>query len=115
MSDDVALEDLPYEELKHRALDLAHQARVMDLMERLKDEKGVTVVMISHDINLAAMYANRVLLLHGGEIRGLGPPTEVLTYQNLEAAYGCPVLVDESPLGGFPRITLVPARHLTSR
>lgn len=94
------------------SLDLAHQVHVMDLMERLKAEKGVTVVMVSHDVNLAAMYADRVLLLKDGEIISMGLPQEVLTFQKLEEAYGCRLLVDESPLGAFPRITLVPGRHL---
>jgi iron complex transport system ATP-binding protein len=93
------------------ALDLAHQARLMDLMERLKTEKGVTVVMVSHDVNLAAMYADRLLLLKDGHIKALGPPDEVLTYEGIEETYGCRVLVDESPLGRFPRITLVPDKY----
>lgn len=93
------------------ALDLAHQARLMDLMERLKRERGVTVVMVSHDVNLAAMYADRLLLLKDGRIKALGPPGEVLTYERIEETYGCRVLVDESPLGRFPRITLVPDKY----
>jgi iron complex transport system ATP-binding protein len=95
------------------ALDLAHQARLMDLMERLKQERGVTVVMVSHDVNLAAMYADRLLLLKNGRIQALGPPGDVLTYDRIEATYGCRVLVDESPLGRFPRITLVPDKYAT--
>ena len=93
------------------ALDLAHQARLMDLMERLKQERGVTVVMVSHDVNLAAMYADRLLLLKTGRIQALGPPGEVLTFERIEATYGCRVLVDESPLGRFPRITLVSDKY----
>jgi iron complex transport system ATP-binding protein len=93
------------------ALDLAHQARLMDLMERFKNERGVTVVMVSHDVNLAAMYADRLLLLKAGRIQALGPPGEVLTYDRIEETYGCRVLVDESPLGRFPRITLVPDKY----
>lgn len=95
------------------ALDLAHQARVMDLMERLKQEKGVTVLMVSHDVNLAAMYADRLLLLKAGQIASLGPPKQVMTYETLERVYGCPLLLDENPLGRLPRITLVPQRYLT--
>jgi iron complex transport system ATP-binding protein len=94
------------------ALDLSHQVRVMDLMEKLKIEKSVTVVMVSHDLNLAAMYGDRLLLLMNGEINSLGLPHEVLTFQNLEAAYGCKLLVDESPLGQFPRVTPVPRKYL---
>jgi iron complex transport system ATP-binding protein len=66
--------------------------------------------MVSHDVNLAAMYGRTLLLLKEGRIAGLGKPDEVLTFQTLEAAYGCTLLVDESPLGGFPRVTPVPGR-----
>ena len=94
------------------SLDLSHQVKVMDLMEKLKSEKGITVVMVSHDINLAAMYGDRVLLLKDGEVVCEGAPSVVLTFQQLEKTYGCNLLVDESPLGGFPRITLVPGKYL---
>ncbi|MBC8433041.1 MAG: ABC transporter ATP-binding protein [Desulfobacterales bacterium] len=94
------------------SLDLAHQGKIMDLMEKLKKEKGVTIVMVSHDVNLAAMYADRLLLLKDGKIVSCGLPGEVLTYQTLEEAYGCKLLVDESPLGKSPRITLVPQKFM---
>lgn len=93
------------------ALDLAHQVRVMDLMEQLKVQKAVTVVMVSHDINLAAMYCDQVLLLKDGEIVCNGSPGDVLSYRRLEETYGCRLLVDESPLGPFPRVMPVPGRY----
>ena len=96
------------------SLDLAHQVRVMDLMEKLKEERGVTVIMVSHDVNLAAMYGDRLLLLNAGEIVSQGLPEEVLTFQTLEKAYGCTLLVDESPLGKLPRVTLVPRKFMRS-
>jgi iron complex transport system ATP-binding protein len=94
------------------SLDLAHQVRVMDLMEKFKEEKGVTIIMVSHDINLAALYGDRLLLLKEGQIVKLGRPGEVLTFQNLEQAYGCKLLVDKSPLDESPRVTLVPRKFL---
>jgi cobalamin transport system ATP-binding protein len=93
------------------SLDLAYQVRIMDLMEKLKTEKGITVVMVSHDVNLAAMYADHLLLLHKGQVMCQGLPHDVITYQALEAAYGCTLLVDESPLGKSPRVTLVPRKY----
>ena len=93
------------------SLDLAHQVRLMDLMEKLKNEKGITVVMVSHDVNLAAMYGDRLLLLNKGEIVQIGDPKEVLTFQTLEQVYGCTLLVDESPLGKTPRVTPVPGKY----
>ena len=93
------------------SLDLAYQVRIMDLMEKLKTEKGITVVMVSHDVNLAAMYADHLMLLHKGQVVCQGLPDEVLTYKTLEETYGCTLLVDESPLGNFPRVTLVPRKY----
>ncbi|UCF91103.1 MAG: heme ABC transporter ATP-binding protein [Desulfobacterales bacterium] len=94
------------------SLDLAHQIQVMDLMEKLKTERGVTVVMVSHDINLAAMYCDRLLLLKAGRMVRHGRPNEVLTFETLEQAYGCRVLVGESPLGQAPQITPVPWKFI---
>ncbi len=94
------------------SLDLAHQIKVMDLMEKLRTDHDITIVMVSHDLNLAAMYARRLLLLNRGEIAALGLPQEVLNYRILETVYGCTLLVDESPIGRFPRITLVPKKFI---
>ena len=94
------------------ALDLSHQIRIMDLMEKLKMEKRITIVLVSQDVNLAAMYGNRLLLLDKGRMAEIGPPREVLTYQNLERSYGCTLLVDKNPLGDVPRVTLVPGKFV---
>jgi len=97
------------------SLDLSHQIRIMDLMERLKTEKGVTVVMVSHDVNLAAMYADQLLLLKAGQIVCMGSPDEVLNFEILEKTYDCKLLVDISPLGNLPRVTVVPHKFLNRK
>jgi len=94
------------------SLDLAHQVRIMDLMERLKLKKGVTVVMVSHDVNLAAMYADQLLLLRSGKIVSMGLPNEILNFKTLEETYGCKLLVGKSPLGDLPQVTVVPYKFL---
>jgi iron complex transport system ATP-binding protein len=94
------------------SLDIAHQLRIMDLMEKMKKEKKTTVIMVSHDINLAAMYADTLMLIHRGEAVKCSKPLEVLTYQSLESVYGCALLVDENPLGRQPRVTPVPGRYI---
>lgn len=94
------------------SLDLAHQVRIMDLMERLKTERKVTIVMVSHDINLAAMYGDQLLLLKDGQKVSMGLPHDILNYQILEETYNCKLLVDHSPLGNFPRVTPVPTKFL---
>jgi iron complex transport system ATP-binding protein len=92
------------------SLDLAHQVQIMDLMERLKEERGFTIIMISHDLNLAAMYADQLLLLHQGRIIAQGAPEQVLTYDRLEETYGCVLLVGDNPLMKKPQVILVPGR-----
>ena len=94
------------------SLDLAHQVRIMDLMEKLKADKGMTLVMVSHDINLAAMYGGQLLLLRDGQMVCMGSPKEILTFKTLEDTYDCKLLVDESPLGKLPRVTVVPQKFL---
>ncbi|MEM5788781.1 MAG: ABC transporter ATP-binding protein [Syntrophobacteraceae bacterium] len=90
------------------ALDPAHQVEVMNLLQRLRREEGTTVIMVSHDLNLAALYADRLLLLKDGKMVSAGPPGEVLTGEILGLTYGCDFLVDRHPAGDFPRISLVP-------
>jgi iron complex transport system ATP-binding protein len=81
----------------------------MDLMERLRYEAQVTIVMVSHDLNLASSYADRLLLLKDGEVEKVGTPKQVLTGEQLSQSYGCTLLVDENPLLGRPRVSLVSA------
>jgi len=97
------------------SLDPAHQVHIMDLMEGLRREEGITVVMVSHDLNLAALYADRLLLLKEGRVVSQGTPAEVLVFETLERAYGCVLLVDENPLKKVPRVTVVPEKLLTGR
>lgn len=92
------------------ALDPAHQLKVMDLMERFRREFGTTIIMVSHDLNLAAMYADRLLLLKEGKIQQEGKPEEVLTEKELYQGYGCKVMIDKSPAGDSVRVNLVPEK-----
>jgi iron complex transport system ATP-binding protein len=59
----------------------------------------MTVIFVSHDLNLAGELADRLLLLSGGRVVRLGPPREVLDEAVLESAYGCPVWVERLPSG----------------
>jgi iron complex transport system ATP-binding protein len=97
------------------SLDPSHQVRVMDIMDELRRKRDVTVVMVSHDLNLAALYGDRLLLLKQGRIVAEGPPAHVLTFEILEKTYGCILLVDASPLGGVPRVSVVPGRFLNQK
>jgi iron complex transport system ATP-binding protein len=97
------------------SLDPAHQVGVMDLMERLRRERGVTVVMVSHDLNLAAMYGDRLLLMDNGGIIMAGSPGEVLTAERLERSYGCRMVIEKSEASGAIRAFPVPDKYDTAR
>jgi iron complex transport system ATP-binding protein len=92
------------------SLDPAHQLRIMDLMERLRHREQITIVMVSHDLNLASTYADRLLLLKDGAVEKIGTPRQVLTGELLSQSYGCTLLVDKNPLLGTPRVSLVPEK-----
>jgi len=94
------------------SLDLSHQIRIMDILEQLKQKKNMTVIVVSHDLNLAAMYAERLLLLKEGKIIKMGIHQEVLTYNVLEDVYGCKLLLDKSSLGNFETIIPVPKKFM---
>jgi iron complex transport system ATP-binding protein len=88
-------------------LDLAHQAMMFRLVhERCRDRGGAAIV-ITHDLNLAAEFADDVMLLKGGEVSAFGPPKAVLTASNLEAVFNVSVLLDENPASGKVRVTTV--------
>jgi len=87
-------------------LDLHHQLDIARILKRLNQERGLTVVLVSHDLNLASQYCDRILLLQNGRIAQIGTPEEVIRREVLEAVYQCPVLIDQHPQSGMPRVTL---------
>jgi iron complex transport system ATP-binding protein len=95
-------------------LDLAHQAAMLSLVRERCDDRGASAVVVTHDVNLAAAFADRVLLLKGGRALAHGKPREVLTPDALRELFGIQVLVDEHPVTGAPRITPV-LQHLLRR
>jgi len=92
------------------ALDLDYQLKVMSLLEKACSEENLTVGLVSHDLNLAAMFCHRLVLLSQGRPLAQGRPEEVLTPENLLAAYGVKTLVDQEPTRGRPRVTLKPPK-----
>ncbi len=92
------------------ALDPAHQLKIMDLLEKFRKGKKTTVIMVSHDLNLAAMYSDRLLILKNGHVVVIGTPGEVFTQEYIEKSYECNLLIDENPVGNVPRVMLVPEK-----
>jgi iron complex transport system ATP-binding protein len=88
-------------------LDLAHQATLLHLVRARCDQRKTAAVIVTHDINLAAEFADRVLLLLNGRMLAAGTPQEVLTPKLLREVFEIRVLVDAHPVTGAPRITPV--------
>ncbi len=80
------------------ALDVAHQERVMRETRRLAREER-TVVVVLHDLNAAARYADRIVIMHGGAIAAAGAPRDVLRAALLSSVYAQPMAVVDHPLG----------------
>ena len=87
-------------------LDLHHQLDIARILRRLNREHGLTVVLVSHDVNLASQYCDAILLLNQGRMVACGSPDSVIREDVLQEVYGCPVLVDRHPHTGCPRVSL---------
>ncbi|GMV52057.1 MAG: ABC transporter ATP-binding protein [Nitrospira sp.] len=87
-------------------LDLQHQLDICTVLRRLCDRLGLTVVIVSHDLNLASQYCDRIVMLRDGRVWAQGLPQEVFTVETLRGVYGCEVLIDVHPDSGLPRMTL---------
>jgi iron complex transport system ATP-binding protein len=81
------------------SLDLGHQLQVMRLARRFADAGG-GVIAIMHDLNLSAMFADRMAFLINGRTSAIGSPAEVMRQELLEAAYGCRIALNRLPTAG---------------
>jgi len=88
-------------------LDIAHQVDVFRLLKKLNKETGLTVVSVSHELNLAAAFSDRIALLVDGNLVACSAPSEVLTEERIRDVFHTRVLVDIHPAGHRPRITLL--------
>ncbi len=95
-------------------LDLHFQVAALDLVRGLARETGLAVLAAIHDLQLAALYCDRVVVLDGGSVVANGTPEEVLTPRVLRPAFGQPVVVAPHPTHGVPLVSVAPngyARH----
>jgi len=94
-------------------LDVTHQIEVLDLLHELNHEQGTTVVMVLHDLNLAARYADRLVVMRHGRIVAEGSPTDVLTEQVVQAAFGLTARIIADPVCGSPMVVPIGRFHGT--
>jgi iron complex transport system ATP-binding protein len=87
-------------------LDLAHQAMMFRLV-RKRCEQGASAVVITHDLNLAAEFADEIVMLKAGGIAAKGRPAEILTAENVRSVFAVDVMLDTNPASGNVRVTNV--------
>jgi len=90
-------------------LDITHQLDVLHLTRSLCKQRGLTVLAVFHDLNLAALFSTRILLLANGRAVALGSPREVLTQNSISTVFRTKVTVDRHPFAGVPRVTIIPS------
>jgi len=88
-------------------LDIKHQMELLTLLRSLAHE-GMTIVAVLHDVNLAALYCQRLLVLSQGELTAQGTPAEILRPDLIQAVYGCQVAVFSHPSENVPQVSLIP-------
>jgi len=89
-------------------LDITHQVEIMGLVRKLNVEEGLTVIAAMHDLNLAALYFDRLLLLKEGSVSADGAPSQVLTEDRISEVYLASVRVEQHPVTGTPHIVIMP-------
>ncbi|WP_019925753.1 ABC transporter ATP-binding protein [Nocardia sp. BMG111209] len=94
-------------------LDLAHSLEVLDLVDHLHADLGRTVVMVLHDLNLAARYSDRLIVMRDGRIVAQGAPGVVIDEQLLLEVFGLRAEVHVDPVSGRPLIIPIGTRHVT--
>jgi iron complex transport system ATP-binding protein len=93
-------------------LDITHQVQILNLIQRLNEQMGLTVLIVIHDLNLAGEYCNQLMLMNKGKLHVQGTPEEVLVYNHIEQVYGTVVVTKTNPVSGKPVIFLVSERVL---
>jgi iron complex transport system ATP-binding protein len=90
------------------SLDIGRQVEILNLIKNLCRENNLTVVAALHDLNLAAQYCERLVLINKGQVQAQGTPTEVITPRNITEVYGIDNCVYNHPANGLPSILINP-------
>ena len=96
-------------------LDINYQVEILHLAKRENTEHGKTVVAVLHDLNLAAEFCDRLIMLRDGEVFSSGSPDDVITAENVQQVYGTAVWVRRHPTSGRPYVLSLGSRAVASR
>ena len=88
-------------------LDISHQVQILNLIQQLTQDLGLTVIMVIHDLNLASEYCDYLVLMKEGAVYKHGTPNDILNFKNIENVYNTVVVTQENPLSKKPSIFLV--------
>ena len=91
-------------------LDLAHQVEMLDLLHDLNAERGTTIVMVLHELNLATRYAHHLVAMKDGRVAASGPPRDVVTEELVRSVFGLESVVVPCPVTGTPMVVPVGRR-----
>jgi len=92
-------------------LDINYQGEIYGLLKHLNQKFNLTIITVSHDLNLTAQYCEELLLLKNGEIFAAGNAENVLTEKNIKKVYNAEVLIKTNPISGKPFVTLIPEKN----
>ncbi|MGD7002800.1 ABC transporter ATP-binding protein [Corynebacterium halotolerans] len=93
-------------------LDIANQLEVLDLLTDLNREQGTTIVMVLHDLNLAARYSDYLVAMHHGRIHSQGGPDHVVTPETMAEVFGVRAEVHADPVSGTPLVMPMGRHHV---
>jgi iron complex transport system ATP-binding protein len=93
-------------------LDVAHQVDVLDLLTDLNRDRGTTIVMVLHDLNLAARYSDRLVAMRDGGVAATGSPEDVVTPELVREVFGLESQVITDPVSGRPVIMPIGRHHV---
>ncbi len=93
-------------------LDITHQVHILNVLQQLNQEMGLSVLMVIHDLNLASEYCDQLILVNQGRVHTQGSPEDVLTFQNIEDVYQTVVVTQNNPLSGKPAVFLASGKVL---
>jgi len=85
-------------------LDINHQVEIFDLIKRLNSERELTVVIVSHDLNMASEYCDRLVLMRNGQVYKEGSPKQVITEANIREVYDINTVISDNIITGAPHI-----------
>jgi len=93
-------------------LDVSHQVEVLDLLTDLNRDRGTTIVMVLHDLNLAARYADHLVAIAGGRVHAAGDPSEVLSADLVRGVFGIDSRIITDPATGRPLMLPLGRHHI---